>query len=50
MSFYKFQGAIIISQRVILRPQLLTQVLSDGSTTLPFMTYHVSKLWQKLWF
>ena len=26
MSFYKFQGAIIISQRVILRPQLLTQL------------------------
>lgn len=26
MSFYKFQGTIIISQRVILRPQLLTQL------------------------
>ena len=26
MSFYKFQGAIIISQRVILRPQLLIQL------------------------
>ena len=31
MSFYKFQGVIIISQRVMLRPQLLTQLAHVAS-------------------